>query len=196
MSYIEQYCNADHGFNFKKDQQDRVGHITSLTLGSKEYAADLQVTVPTAIGGDKVKVVGVLSDVYWPGGHAHPLIFNFRISTTNKQQTMVLRDTELSDTTVKVKFVVYEYDPNSKKYYTSFHSNEKELTGLINKHGGALDINIDPNPAPDVPSPLNYHVSLGVMPDENEQEVHRAVSTSDKYVKKWGVTVTGGSSGG
>ena len=58
-------CDVSQGFNFKKDVQSLVGHITSLKIGDKEYNKDLTVTVSTDISGDKVKVVGVMSNIYW-----------------------------------------------------------------------------------------------------------------------------------
>ena len=41
----------------------------------------------------------------------------------------------------------------------------------------------------EVVSPKNYNFSLGVMPQDKNMEIHIAVSTSDKFVKKWGVEV-------
>jgi hypothetical protein len=183
-------CNVSQAFNFKPDAQCLVGHITSLKIGDKEYKKDLAVTTPSDIKGDKVKVVGVISNIFWEGGHADPIFFNCRVSTDNKEASILLQHTELSDTSVEYSFVIYDYDPKEKKFYPSFHTTDTDLKGLVAKSGGELELGIDMDQAGDVISPKNYNFFLGVMPTEKEQEVHFAVNLSAKFVKKWGVTVS------
>ncbi|MCG7537079.1 MULTISPECIES: hypothetical protein [Pseudoalteromonas] len=182
-------CSVEQGFNFQKDAQIQVGHITSLKIGDKEYKKDLAVTVPTDISGDKVKVVGVISNIFWEGGHADPIMFGCRISTDNKESSVLLQHTSMSDTSVSFSFVIYDYDPKEKKFYPNFHTNETDLNGLVAKNGGELDFGVDLDQADDVVSPKNFSFFLGVMPTEEEQEAHFAVNTSAKFVKKWGVSV-------
>ncbi|MBJ7553417.1 hypothetical protein [Marinomonas spartinae] len=182
-------CDVSQGFNFQKDAQCLIGHITSLKIGDKEFKKDLAVTVPTNITGDKVKVVGVISNIYWEGGHSDPIMFDCRVSTDNKQAGLTLQHKDLSNTSVEFSYVIYDYDPKEKKFYPNFHTNETDLNGLVAKSGGELDLYIDMDQATDVVSPENYSFILGVMPTEEEQEVHFAVNVSAKFVKKWGVTV-------
>lgn len=182
-------CDVSQGFNFQKDAQCLIGHITSLKIGDKEFKKDLAVTVPTNTTGDKVKVVGVISNIYWEGGHPDPIMFDCRVSTDNKQAGLTLQHQELSDTSVEFSYVIYDYDPIKKKFYPSFHTKEIDLKGLVAKSGGEIDLAIDMDQATDVVSPENYSFILGVMPTEEEQEVHFAVNVSAKFVKKWGVTV-------
>ena len=181
--------SVSQGFNFQKDVQDPVGHIEYLKIGDKELAVDLAVTNPEDLAGDKVKVVGIASAIFWNGGFAEGISFAFNVSNANKKTVAVLTNTELSNTTVEIQYSVYDYDPDEKKYYKSFHSNEAKLKGLVEKSGGDLAISIDIDPAYEVTSPLNFAMSLGVMPEDTEQEVHLAFSVTDKVVKRWGVTV-------
>ncbi|MCF2910449.1 hypothetical protein L1285_19240 [Pseudoalteromonas sp. DL2-H2.2] len=182
-------CSVEQGFNFQKDAQIPVGYITSLKIGDREYKKDLAVTVPTDISGDKVKVVGVISHIFWEGGHADPIIFDCRISTGNKESSAVLQHTSMNDTSVSFSFVVYDYDPQEKTFYPNFHTNEIDLRGLISKVGGELEFGVDLDRADEVTSPKNFSFFLGVMPTEEKQEAHFAVTTSAKFVKKWGVVV-------
>ena len=116
-------CDVSQGFNFQKDSQCLVGHITQLKIGEKKYTADLTVQDPTKIGDDagKVPVVGVLSNIYWQGGHADPITFNCRVSTGNKKESIILQHTSLSKTDVEFSFVIYEYDADSIEYFKSRH---------------------------------------------------------------------------
>ena len=189
MAGIYNSCDVSQGFNFQKDAQDKVGHITALKIGDKQLAVDLAVTNPEALSGDKVKVVGVLSDISWEGGFADSMTFSCQISNANKKDVGVLVQKDMTSTAVEFKFNVYEYDPEDKKYFKCFHSNDAALKGLVEKQGGQLSISIENEPNPQVVSPLNYALFLGVMPEDTEQETHIAFSVSQKLVKRWGVTV-------
>jgi len=192
MASISLACDVTQGFNFQKDAQCLIGHITSLKIGGGEeggFKNDLTVTKPTDITGEKVKVVGVISNIYWEGGHSDPIMFDCRVSTDNKQEGLILQHKDLSNTSVEFSYVIYDYDPKEKKFYPSFHTNETDLNGLVAKSGGELDLAIDMDQASDVVSPKNYSLILGVMPTEEEQAVHVAVGDGLNFVKKWGVTV-------
>ncbi len=185
-------CSVEQGFNFQKDAQQTVGHITSLKIGDTSFDKDIQVTVPSKINEDSntTKVVGVASNLYWQGGFADPIHFDCQISVTNKQAAALLRHTKLSNTNVEFSFIIYEYDPVKKVFYEAFHTNETDMKGLIEKNGSVLTFALDETPPTSgVVSPLNFFFSLGVMPQEEEQDLHFAVSQDGKFVKKWGVAV-------
>jgi len=182
-------CDVSQGFNFKKDAQDIVGHISKLKIGDKEMEVDLAVTNPEDLAGDKIKVVGVVSGIYWEGGFAEPIQFSCQVSNANKKTLAILTNTEMSNTTVEFAFEIYDYDPDEKKYYKAFHTDGKAMKGLVEKSGGSLSISISTDQSMEVVSPNNFTLSLGVMPEDTEQETHLAFSVSDKVVKRWGVTV-------
>lgn len=182
-------CSVEQGFNFQKDAQDLVGHLNKLKIGEKELAVDLGVTNPEELAGDKIKVVGVMSSIYWNGGFAESIQFSCQVSNANKKDLAILTNTELSNTTVEFQFTIYDYDPDEKKYYKAFHTNDAALKGLIEKSGGDLAISIDLDQSMEVVSPLNFALNLSVMPEDSEQETHLAFSVTDKVVKRWGVTV-------
>jgi len=189
MAELSYSCSVEQGFNFEKDAQDVVGHINKLKIADKEMAEDLGVTNPEEITGDKVKVVGVISGMHWNGGFADPIEFDCRISNANKKTLTVLTHSELSDTTVEFAFTIYDYDPDDKKFYQCFHTDAAVLKGLVMKSGGALEIGIDQDQAGEVVSPKNFALTLSVMPEDLEQDTLVAVSVSDKFAKRWGVTV-------
>jgi len=189
MAEISFSCDVSQGFNFQKDAQDKVGHINTIKIGDKDLAVDMTVTNPEELAGDKVKVIGVVSDIFWNGGYADPIQFSCQVSNANKKELSVLTHSDLSNTTIEFKFTVYDYDPEKKKYFKTFHSGDNVLKGLIEKQGGELSITIDNDASPEVESPLNYAMSLGVMPEDTEQETHLAFSVDANMVKRWGVTV-------
>ena len=189
MAELSYSCDVSQGFNFQKDQQTPVGHINKLKIAGKELAADMAVTNPEAVAGDKVKVVGVVSGIFWGGGYADPIQFNCQVSNPNKKTLALLAHQEMANTMVEFVFTIYDYDPDEKKYYKCFHSNDAVLKGLVLKSGGALSIHIDMEQSAEVVSPKNFTMQLGIMPEDLEQDTHMAISVSDKMVKRWGVTV-------
>lgn len=183
-------CDVRQGFNFEKDAQVWVGHIVSLTIGPTPLSADIAVTDPTSANmATTAKVVGVVSNIYWAGGYADAVQFNCRVSITNKNTISTMTHTSLSNTEVKVKFNIYEYDPVQKAYFKCFHTNDADINGLIYKTGGGLQIQIDTEENTDVVSPKNFNLMLGVMPQPSAQSIQVAVSTSAKFAKQWGVAV-------
>jgi len=52
-----------------------------------------------------------------------------------------------------------------------------------------LALNIGTDPEMEVPSPLNYALSISIMPQEEAQAIQVAVSNTDKFSKAWGVKV-------
>ena len=189
MAELNFACDVSQGFNFQKDAQSIVGHANKIKIGEKEMAVDLTVTNPEVLAGEKVKVVGVVSSIFWEGGYADPIQLSCQVSNANKKELAVLTHSDLSNTTVEFSFTVYDYDPDKKKFFKAFHTGANVLKGLIQKSGGELSIAIDTIESGEVVSPLNFALSLGVMPEDTEQETHFAVSVDDKLVKRWGVTV-------
>lgn len=194
MAGISLRCDVSQGFNFQKDQQTPVGHITKLKIATKAFDTKLMVQDPEKIEkGTTVPVVGVISNIRWNGGFAEPIIFTCQVNAVNRETAAILTHTKLADTSVEFAFNVYEFDAGESPpgYYPSFHSNKKEVKGLIEKSGGNLEFEIDPEPSPEIPSPRNYELYLSVMPNDGKaEEIGLAVSTKAKFVKNWGVTST------
>ncbi len=189
MAELSYSCDVSQAFNFQKDVQSMVGHINKLKVANKQLAEDIAITDPENVTGDPVKVVGVVSGMYWQGGYAEPIQFGCQVSNANKLTLAVLSHSEMSDTTVEVSYTIYDYDPDEKKYYKCFHTDGAVLKGLVEKSGGELSISIDTDQSQEVMSPKNFSFSLGVMPEDKAQEAHLAMSVSDKLVKVWGVSV-------
>jgi hypothetical protein len=188
MADLSFSCSVPQGFNFQKDQQPLVGHIVSCKLGDTQFDADISAGNPED-SSKSVKVFGILSNIFWNGGYADPITFSCQVSTDNKSKIAALTHKSLSNTAVLFKFNVYDFDPKQNKYYKCMHSNDADLKGLVNKSGGDLELSISMDQSMDVVSPKNYAFSMGVMPQDVQQEVHCAVSLSDKFVKQWGVAV-------
>ncbi len=183
-------CDVTQGFNFDKTVQSIVGHINSMKIGDTELDVDLAITDPTDLAGDKIKVVGVMSGIAWQGGFAQPIQISAQIGNANQKAITLLQHADLSNTAVEFIFTTYAYDPDAKVYYKCFHANDTALKGLVEKDaGGGLGLSIDSDQSTEVMSPLNFFFDIGIMPEDTEQEIHVAVSNTDKFVKNWGVTV-------
>ncbi len=185
-------CSVSQGFNFQKDSQQLVGHLTSLKIGNdkEKFIKDIEVLDPTGIQDKtKIKVVGVMSGIFWNGGHAEQIGFNCQISTINKASATILQHSNLSDTTVEFSYVIYDFDPIKKVYFKAFHSDSKDLKGLVAKSGDELSFGIEMDESREVVSPKNFALYLSVMPQEEAQVIQYAVSEKGKFTKAWGVTV-------
>jgi hypothetical protein len=111
------------------------------------------------------------------------------ISTTNQTATLVLTQTDLSNTVVVAAFNIYQFDPVNKVYYLACTTSSTALNGYVFKSGGALSLAVDVENDPTVMSPLNYRLSIGIMPQPSQQIINFAVSNAQKFSKQWGVTV-------
>lgn len=189
MPEVNYYCSVYQGFNFKKDQQDHVGHVTTLKIGKEQIEADLNVTDPTNFA-KTIKVVGVMSSIQWGTGYAEPIMMGFQVSTDNKSKVAAMVHKSLSNTEVEFGFNVYEYDPKEKLYFKCFHANDVKLKGLVQKSGGDLYISINTDQSTEVMSPKNFSMSIGIMPQDIKSDLHLAVSNTHKFVKQWGVDVS------
>ncbi len=190
MASISYTCDVAQGFNAQADTQTIVGFITTLKIGETTFETDLSVTDPEDNEGE-LKVVGVMSDIYWEGGEADPISMGGRVTTKNKNLAIELVQKKLSDTSVACSFVVYEYDPEAKKYFKCFHTNDADFDALLLKSGGELNLYIDAEQATEVQAPKVFPLNVGIMPPEptTGQDVHFAASVDSKMVKQWGVKI-------
>lgn len=201
-------CSVSQGFNFQEDRHDLVGFVHYLKFGDDELPSDLKVIDPQDVSDvmrcphcglplpefdtdvtGLIDVFGVLSDVSWDGGHADPLRFSIQVSTDNRNRLAKLLYSIAANVEIEIGFTVYDYDPVDKKYYKCFHSNGVRLKGLLHKQGGELDILLNMEQSTEVVSPKNFTLTLGVMPQDEDQEIHVGVSVTDGFTKKWGVAV-------
>lgn len=189
MAVLDFGCSIRQGYNFEKDAQVLVGHLLAMKIGDKELEADTELTDPEDNTKD-IKLLGPISSVYWQGGYADPVVFSFNVSTKNQVATSLLTHTTLTNTQVEFKFKTYAFDQVNKVYYPCFHSGDEALKGIILKNGGDLELEIDTDPDMEVPSPLNYVLSISLMPQQLAQALQVAVSLNDKFSKQWGVAVS------
>lgn len=181
-------CDVRQGFNFEKDSQVTIGHINYLKIGDKEMKSDFTVTDPEDVT-KTIKIFGIASAIYWQGGYADPVQLSCQVSVDNKNQIATLLHKAMSNTEVELQFTIYDYDPKQKKYYQCFHTNAVKLKCLVHKSGGELAMALDMDASSEVVSPKNHRFSLGSMPQDVQQEIHLAVSVSDKFVKQFGIEV-------
>src|SRR3569832_1624524 len=122
MPSYERELDLVQGNNFKKDVQKPIGFITKLTIGAVNILPAQTVSTPiTNVGAaasgtaansmaGSLQVVSVLKKVHWDLGDVDPLEFEGTLSVTGKQMAMGLLYATMIDISVKIGFVVYEYD--------------------------------------------------------------------------------------
>src|SRR5688572_6289489 len=99
MAETVKNCNIEQAFNFQKDGQQTVGHLTKLKIGTKQFAADTSLQNPTDFAA-KVKVVGPFSSITWNGGYAEAVGFSVQVSVDNQSDAALLVNQDLSNTEV------------------------------------------------------------------------------------------------
>jgi len=188
MASNDYYCSLTQAYNFQKDQQQAVGHLTTCTIGTSTLAADTTLTLPTTFA--TAAVVGVISDLSWNGGYADPIHIQCNVSNANQVTVSVLTNTDLSNTLVQMNFNIYQFDPVNKVYYLACTTNSTALNCFVNKSGGNLSLSVQTENDHTVESPLNYRMYLGAMPQPTAQTINFAANNTAKYVKSFGVSVS------
>jgi hypothetical protein len=186
MASISKECSISQAFNYQKDDQSAIGHVAAIKIADKELKADLKLTDPEDIT-KKLDAVGAISSFHWEGGAAQPLQFTFNISITNKNTLAVLLHSDLSSILTVVDFVIWEYDPEQKTFFKVVHSNATKLNCLLQVEGNERQLYLSDEPGMEVEQPQNYQVVVSVVPEDKAQELHFAVSVSDKMVKQFGI---------
>jgi len=188
MAEVRKECSVFNAFNFKKELQDRVGHITELKIGDKKLKADFTKGIRDPEGDKEVSVVGILSDYFWNGGFVEPMHFNFVVSVANKTEVADLLHTKLKSIAAEVAFNIYEYDPEKKQFFKCVHTSGKAVKANIKVEGGERQLYLDDEANPEVQQPLNYAVQLVIVPEDEQQDIQLALSTNKKFTLPWGVT--------
>lgn len=190
MPEFRKQCDIYQGYNFKKDKQQVVGFITSLTIGGTALAVDTTCKDPTNPTSD-LKVVAVCSDVLWELGVTDAVYFTGQVSVYNRQTLANMVINSLTNIEVVYKFIVYDYDPVAKVYFKTFHCNDTDMKGVLEKKGDDLNLTIAEQPSTEVQSPENYTLTTGIKPQPEAQSLTVCTSSTKNVVKSWGLTVSG-----
>lgn len=189
MPQFSRALDVVQGFNFKKDKQNSVGFLLSMSIGGTALAADLETIKDPEKPGDNLSgnVVAVLNHYLWETGSTDAVYLSGQVSTGNKQLLASMLLGSWSSIEVVFKYCVYEYDPLAKKYFKS-NFLDAELKGLLEKSGDDLNLSIADDESREVQSPKNFTFQIGVKPQATEQSINVATADSKNIVKKWGVT--------
>ncbi|MGJ3494683.1 hypothetical protein ACR9PT_08895 [Piscirickettsia salmonis] len=185
---ILSYCNLQQGFNFNRNNQSRIMHVKSLTIGTVALNPDFEVIDPTT--GNKSPVVGVGSYLGWYQQKTSPLFMRLYSSHTNTADLSSYVSHSMDNTSVSFEVELFEYDPNAKKYFKAFHCDAQAMQGeILCDSRGKLAGSIEKEPSPLVQSPLNYQINFGFSPAPEEQLFITQTSNTIKVCNAWGVTV-------
>lgn len=192
MPEFRRVCDVYQGYDYKKDKQTPIGFITRMTVGGTALPADQTCKDPLT-PTDDLAVVAVCSDVLWELGATDALYFTAQLSVYNQQTMARLLINAMTSLEVICQFVVYEYDPVAKVYFKTFHCNDADVHGLLEKEGEDLNLSIADDASTEVQSPENYTFTIGIKPQPSAQSLTVATSSTKHVVKAWGVTSRGSS---
>jgi len=190
MPQFARRCDVYQGYNYKKDKNTTVGFLISIKIGDTEITADQACKSPID-GTTELKCVAVLNNILWNTGVTDAVYIGGQVSTANKQKIATLTYNEMTKIDVEYKFNIYDYDPLTKKYFLSLTSDSTALKGILEKVGGDLNLAVADDASREVQSPENYAFQVGIKPQPTAQTIHVATSDTNKFVKAWGLTVSG-----
>jgi hypothetical protein len=196
MSNIKYDPDAEHAVHFDRDYHYVFGHVQSMKIGDVTLTADLNMLEPKF--QNSVVVAGLVSLIEWGGGPEDTLTLDLFVSTKNRQLVTNIVHKNVSDVEVKVKFVIYDYDPQAKKWFNAFYTNDQEISGSIEQQGGSLDggrvkleLSVSSTMAKHSDghdlSPSLWEVKTKIKPGNTVQSIHFLTSSLHKIVKEWGV---------
>ena len=180
---ISHSCDIVQGFNYSPSLQVKFGYVDHLEIGGIELSSDFSVIGPDL---ESIDVCGVLSNIYWEGGFAHPIQISAQISTITKNTLMVYLAANPDDTSVKFTFFVYDYDPAENQYFKCFYNASSMLEGFIVETGGHLQLFVDDEANEEVPAPRNFNMQISIEPDSILQYIGVADALNENYVLQWG----------
>lgn len=184
---IAKTLDLAQGFAPQKDKQTAVGCLTSLTVGGKTLSADIQTKDPSTLTSatpTPQACVAVLQMVEWDTSVTGTFRFSGQVSAANKQAVAALLLTKPTNGEVKFQLTVSEYDPVAKVYFRSI-SSAAVLSGNLVTSG----LDIASEASPEVASPVNYTLSVGVVPAPVARTITLATSNGAKLQKAWGRAV-------
>jgi hypothetical protein len=184
-------CDIKQGFEFKKTEQTFVGHMLAFKIGGNTDLAKDMTTIKKPVDATDVSIVGIITTFTWDAGASDPFTVNFAVSQANKETVETLLRTGLDNIDLEFDFVIYRYDQVAKTYFACFKkAGTDPLKGLIRKLGaGAYDIRVAEEAGFEVPSPLNFLMSVGIVPAPQQQDMQWAIKDTGNKVFKWGTTV-------
>ncbi len=186
MPQFRKICKVYQGYNFKRDEHSIFGFLTNLKVGTVDVTADHACRDPANAA---VQSVAVLSDVAWGTGVTDAIYIAGVVSVATRQAIAQLVYSTLLSVEVEFKFQVWEYDLLKAKYFNCFTS-DAVLKGCIEKNGDVLNMSVADEPETTVPSPPNYLLKLGIVPQSTgAQTVTIAVADTKNIPKTWGLKV-------
>jgi len=172
------------GFNFDNNGKDPLGFVNTLTIGAVTIEPDVEVHHPTAAHLPP-KSVGVLGSIAWGGGSADPIELTVYISAKNRERIEQLLHGGVADTSVKIDFVVYNYDPINKKYFKAFFPNSCPARGQIRKDSEGSPFKLGEKGAA-VATPENWALSIVIGPANGVVQLTYGIPNAAATDKTWG----------
>ena len=216
MATLTKDCDLMQGYAPRPDGQQTYGYIRSLTINDVVLPADQIISRPLQPGSSTTtqSVVGVLDLANWlDTGPTQPIDFTARISAANRQQLASMLVSKLTKVIVSIDFVVNEYDPVVKQYYTSFKSNKgvapsgaaqtttpttfgssssSPIYGVVAVVNGAVAVELGSTAQQDIPGFVDYQMTLRLGPAvaSGPQQILVQTSPTNKLIKPFGLPPT------
>lgn len=175
-------------YDFVLSSTTKVGHLLALsfTNAGKDLVADTPVSNPES-PDEKISVVGIFDGISWEGAPTDPLKVNFRVSPANKATMQQALSSRTGGTEIAAKWVIYDYDVDTKKYFQHFAA-EENVNFVITK---GTKVYIDSHPDSRVQQPKNHRVSMSLTPkpDGGDQNVNVAYTDGTPAMLQMGIKV-------
>jgi len=191
MPKIEYSFKADHALNFDRDEHDHVGHLLSFKLGTDvTLTEDIALMEPTEHGD--VDVCGVITELKWGGSPEDEMELSALISGANRQQVMNVVHKNVTEVSVKLDFVIYDYDNEATEWFTALTTKDTEISGFIKPKAGdrnrvTLELEVASKADDAIRSPQLWEMSVTIKPGKTVEAIHFLTSSDHKIVKDWGV---------
>ncbi len=203
MSDVKYTCDANHAINFARDVHKVFGHLQVFKIGTDvTLATDLNVMEPKEQSSQTV--AGLLTELSWGGGPEDSLTINALISSSNRQKVLQVVHKAVSNVKIKFQFVVYDYDPDVKKWFRAFNTQGIDITGYLEQSemgttrvgssgsqaSPKIKIELSVATDPTVAAPPLFTMTAKIRPSETVEDIHFLTNYQQKIVKKWGVPTT------
>lgn len=181
-------CSVEQAMNFKPNAITYTGVINYLSIGTTELKTDLHLVDPTDVSSPQgLNVAGVVSNLFFDGGATQPLTFSFLVSKANQVVLLDMVSGDMPNKDIRIGFTIYYYDVVTKKYYTSFWTQNGTLTGTIASQGQDLALSVDESEYTQIPVPQLFPIGLSIAPTPGVvQNIYVQYSRTAKATINWG----------
>ncbi|GAB3942419.1 hypothetical protein GCM10028805_07040 [Spirosoma harenae] len=191
-------CDLNQGYRFNKDQHTTFGYLIALNFKDHNPIAPDIKAIATGIFNQQV--VGVLSSANWSMLPNDNIVLKGRITAANAQTIKMITMLSMTRISVALSFVIYQYDPVSKAYFTQFKSYKGTFPPSVTKLATSSDqiyaftskntelgIKIGDKAEKDLVGNYTFELTLTPPIATSSQQILLQTSPNAKHILPWGL---------